>query len=171
MLLLALVPGRAMPKALRRRCEPWAARTTARAFWLTGACIAAQRSVLDALGPFDPAIHLYSEDLDLGLRASGAGVPSYVVPDVARVVHSGDASSSQAFADAGRQLSVDNRVRVIASRAGRARAAADVLLQAAAHANRLVLKRMLRRPAAAEVAALRSLARAARATRNRTAPR
>ena len=39
--------------------------------WLTGACIAApDRRCCARLGPFDPALHMFGEDVDLGLRAA-----------------------------------------------------------------------------------------------------
>jgi GT2 family glycosyltransferase len=59
--------------------------------------VAGPRDLLLALGPFDPAIHLYGEDLDLGLRAGLAGVPSYICPDVCRVIHHGGGSSSLVY--------------------------------------------------------------------------
>ena len=66
--------------------------------------MAAPRDALLALGPFDPAIHLYSEDMDLGLRAARAGIPSYFCPDVCRVIHRGGASTSIAFPEGAGRL-------------------------------------------------------------------
>jgi GT2 family glycosyltransferase len=91
----AIVPGALQPRALRARTEPWRLDATARVAWLTGACIAAPRDLLIRLGPFDPAIHLYGEDMDLGLGAAAADVPSLFCPDVSRVVHEGGASSAR----------------------------------------------------------------------------
>ena len=98
----AIIPGRLQPPPLRRRAEPWRARRTVRVAWLTGACVAAPRDALLALGPFDPSIHMYSEDMDLGLRAARAGIPSYFCPDVCRVIHRGGASSLDRVPGGGR---------------------------------------------------------------------
>lgn len=109
----ALVPQAIMPTAVQRRVEPWRLRETTEVGWLTGACVAGPRAVLRRLGPFDPVIHLYSEDLDLGLRARQAGVRSLLCPGDSRLVHFGDGSASRRFSDAGRRLSVENREAVI----------------------------------------------------------
>ena len=91
--LRAVLPGAITPAALLRFTEPYRVSVRTRVQWLTGACVAGPRDLLLALGPFDPAIHLYGEDLDLGLRAGVAGVPSYICPDVCRVLHHGGGSS------------------------------------------------------------------------------
>jgi GT2 family glycosyltransferase len=90
----ALVPGAIQPLAVRARTEPWRLERTIAVAWLTGACVAAPRGVLRELGPFDPAIHLYGEDMDLGLRAARAGVGSWFCPGVCTVVHRGGASAA-----------------------------------------------------------------------------
>jgi GT2 family glycosyltransferase len=89
--------------------------------WLTGACIAAPRDVLVALGPFDRAIHMYAEDMDLCLRARQAGVPSVFRPEVSTVIHHGKASSSQAYADLGRSEAARNGRAVLRRAYGRRR--------------------------------------------------
>jgi GT2 family glycosyltransferase len=160
--LRLLVPGGLMPPALARRCEPWRSKREVEVGWLTGACVAAPRDVLLALGPFDERIHLFSEDLDLGLRARRAGVPSFFVPDVARVVHLGDRSASQAFADAGATESVRNRRRSIALHHGPLRARYDLAVLTAYHSVRLAAKWVLRRDVAAERRWLRAIAAARR---------
>jgi GT2 family glycosyltransferase len=91
----ALVPGALQPPALRLRTEPWRLERTIEVAWLSGACIAGPRDLLLELGPFDPAIHLYGEDLDLGVRAAERGVVSYFCPDLCRVVHHGRGSTSK----------------------------------------------------------------------------
>ena len=85
----ALVPGRLAPAPILARTEPWRLELTTEVAWLTGACIVAPRDVLLELGPFDPAIGLYAEDLDLGLRAAAAGVRSLFCPDACAVRHVG----------------------------------------------------------------------------------
>ena len=62
---------------------------------------------------FDPAIHLYSEDMDVGLRAARAGIPSYFCPDVCRVIHRGGASASIAFPAGASWLAAANRRAVV----------------------------------------------------------
>jgi GT2 family glycosyltransferase len=93
----AVTPGLLQPAVLRARTEPWRLERTTEVGWLTGACVAAPRDVLLALGPFDPAIELYGEDIDLGLRARARGVSSLFCPDVCRLVHRGGASTSIAL--------------------------------------------------------------------------
>lgn len=92
--LRAVLPGAITPTALLRSTEPYRLTDRARVQWLTGACVVAPRDVLLRLGSFDPAIHLYGEDLDLGVRAELAGVSSYFCPDTCRVVHHGGGSAS-----------------------------------------------------------------------------
>ncbi len=95
----AVAPGRLQPAFMRRRTEPWRLDTEVDVAWLTGACIVAPRALLLELGPFDPVIELYAEDMDLGLRAGHRGVPSVFRPDLCRVIHLGGASTRQAFGD------------------------------------------------------------------------
>ena len=102
------VPGRISPRWIRRQIEPWRLQRRVRVAWLTGACVAASRSLLENLGPFDESIHLYSEDMELGLRAGKRGVASFFCPDTARVVHHADGSSSRRFSDAGLSLAAQN---------------------------------------------------------------
>jgi len=90
----ALVPGALLPAAARRHTEPWRIERTIEVAWLCGACVAGPRARLRELGPFDPEFHLYGEDIDLGLRARAAGIPSLFCPDVCSIVHVGQGSSS-----------------------------------------------------------------------------
>jgi N-acetylglucosaminyl-diphospho-decaprenol L-rhamnosyltransferase len=109
----AIIPGRLQPGPLRDRTEPWRAPHTTRVAWLTGACVAGVREDLLALGPFDPAIQLYAEDMDLGLRAARGGIPSYFCPDVCRVIHRGGASTSIAFPQGAGRMAAGNRRAVV----------------------------------------------------------
>ena len=95
----AVIPGRLQPPWMQARTEPWRLDREAEVGWLTGACIVAPRELLAKLGPFDPAIDLYAEDMDLCLRAGRLGAPSIFRPDLCRVIHVGGASTSQAFGD------------------------------------------------------------------------
>ncbi|CAB4921621.1 unannotated protein [freshwater metagenome] len=57
----------------------------------SGACGAYRRAALDAVGPLDEAIFMYSEDLDIALRLRAAGWGATAVTD-ARAVHHGSAT-------------------------------------------------------------------------------
>jgi GT2 family glycosyltransferase len=93
---------------------------TTRVSWLSGACVAGPRDVLLELGPFDPAIHLYGEDMDLGLRAAAAGVPSYFCPDVCALVHHGRGSTAVRWRE-GPAGAIESNRRAVARRAFGAR--------------------------------------------------
>jgi GT2 family glycosyltransferase len=143
----AIVPGAFQPDWLRRRTEPWRLRHRVEVAWLMGACVAAQRDVLRAIGPFDPAIHLYGEDLDLGLRARLAGIPSLFAPASAQIIHYGQGSTSQRFADAWFGISASN-YRAVVTRVYGPKAERRAWLAARLNLSlRVVAKRILRRDA------------------------
>lgn len=58
------------------------------------ACMLVRRSVLDEIGPFDEALWLFFNDVDLSLRLAQAGYRTRFVKD-ARVMHHVGASTSQ----------------------------------------------------------------------------
>jgi GT2 family glycosyltransferase len=117
----AALPGALQPSFLRARTEPWRLERSTEVTWLTGACIAAPRATLTGLGPFDPAIELMSEDLDLCLRAAARGIPRLFAPGACRIVHHGGASVRQRFEDSGLALAASNRRAAIARAYGPAR--------------------------------------------------
>lgn len=92
----AIVPGRLQPASLLARTEPYRLEHPVAVSWLTGACVAGPTAVLRRLGPFDPELHMYGEDVDLGLRAAAAGVGSWFDPG-ARIVHHGQGSSTLVY--------------------------------------------------------------------------
>ena len=96
----ALVPAAIQPPPLRARTEPYRLERRVRVAWLNGACIAAPTEVLRRLGPFDPALHMYGEDVDLGLRATAAGIASWLEPRTGPVVHHGQGSSARLYGTA-----------------------------------------------------------------------
>jgi N-acetylglucosaminyl-diphospho-decaprenol L-rhamnosyltransferase len=109
-----LLPGPAAPDWLRRHIAPWRLEEETPVAWLSASCLAAPTEVLRGLGPFDPQIELYSEDLDLSLRAAEAGIDRWFLPEACTVVHAGQASTSQRFTDGGAAQSESNRRSVLA---------------------------------------------------------
>jgi GT2 family glycosyltransferase/glycosyltransferase involved in cell wall biosynthesis len=159
--VLALVPPALIPPPLRTAIEPWRARRPRRAGWAVGACLAGPTETLRALGPFDPEIFLYAEDLDLGLRAADAGVETWFWP-AARVLHRRAHSTRRAFGGEPFELLARRRRAVIEARRGRGRARLDDILQALTFADRIALKALARRDTTRErrqLAALRAARR------------
>jgi N-acetylglucosaminyl-diphospho-decaprenol L-rhamnosyltransferase len=117
--LPALIPSPLLPAAVRRRAEPYRSVKPTTVGWAIGACLAATTDRLRRLGPFDPAIHLFGEDMDLGLRATTVYHPGLVL------IHHGGHSVNRAgerFEDLAR-----TRREVIGRRRGaRARRLDDV---------------------------------------------
>jgi GT2 family glycosyltransferase len=93
----ALVPAAVQPAAVRARTEPYRLDRPLEVTWLRGACVAGPTDVLARLGPFDPALHMFGEDVDLGLRAAGSGVGSWFDPVACRIVHHGQGSTTLAY--------------------------------------------------------------------------
>jgi N-acetylglucosaminyl-diphospho-decaprenol L-rhamnosyltransferase len=155
----AAVPPAALPGPLRTRVEPWRSAAPRRVDWLVGCCLAGRTDTLRRLGPFDERIFLYAEDLELGLRAGALGVQSWFWP-AARVVHHGHHATHAAWGGEPFELKARQRRAVVNERLGPARLRLDDLLQLATFAERLALKRLLRRPAERErrqLAALRAV--------------
>ena len=72
---------RCSPTAIRARTEPYRLERPLDVTWLTGACVAGPTALLRRLGPFDPALHMFGEDVDLGLRAARRRRPLALRPD------------------------------------------------------------------------------------------
>ena len=87
-LLPALVHPPLLPRALRERAEPHRADRARTVGWAIAACLAGATATLRRLGPFDPAVHLFAEDMELGLRARAAGIATVLHPRL-RVRHTG----------------------------------------------------------------------------------
>lgn len=96
----AFLPGALSPAMVARRTEPWRLSRSVRVSWLTGSCVAGATDLLLELGPFDSALYMYGEDLDLGLRAAEIGVESWLCPELASVVHHAGGSSTVAYGSA-----------------------------------------------------------------------
>ena len=84
----ALLHPPLLPRRVRDRVEPHRATRPHTVGWTTAACLAGETAALRRLGPFDPAAHLFAEDMDLCLRARAAGLPTVLHPDL-RLRHTG----------------------------------------------------------------------------------
>jgi N-acetylglucosaminyl-diphospho-decaprenol L-rhamnosyltransferase len=158
-LIPAAVPRFLLPRPLRRRYEPWRSARPRTVGWAVAACIVARTGLLRRLGPFDPAVFLFYEDLDLCLRAADVGVPTVLRPDVA-LRHSGGASVVRALPGRDAQMRARRRREVMAGR-GRLPLALDDAAQAVTFGTRAAGRALLRRGGAYERDQLRAL-RAAR---------
>jgi len=84
----ALVHPPLLPPVLRDRLEPYRASSTRTVGWAIAACLAGSTKLLRRLGPFDPGVHLFAEDMELCLRARALGIPTVLHPQL-RVRHTG----------------------------------------------------------------------------------
>jgi N-acetylglucosaminyl-diphospho-decaprenol L-rhamnosyltransferase len=158
-LIPAAVPRFLLPRPLRRRYEPWRSSRPRVVGWAVAACIVARTDLLRRLGPFDPDVFLFYEDLDLCLRAADAGIPTVLRPDVA-LLHSGGASVGRALRGKDAEMRARRRRDVMASR-GRLRLALDDAAQALTFGTRAAGRTLLRRGGDYEREQLKAL-RAAR---------
>jgi N-acetylglucosaminyl-diphospho-decaprenol L-rhamnosyltransferase len=149
----ALAPGTAL--------APWGAREPRVVGWAVGAALVASADTLRRLGPFDERIFMYGEDLDFGVRAAQAGVPTWFWPS-ARVLHDRAHASALAFGGEPFERLARARRDVVARRLGPSRARLDDAAQMATFATRIVGKRLLGRSATRERRQLRALARVRR---------
>jgi N-acetylglucosaminyl-diphospho-decaprenol L-rhamnosyltransferase len=132
-LLPALVHAPLLPRPLRERVEPHRARRSRTVGWAIAACLAARTATLRWLGPFDPHIHLFGEDLELGLRARAAGIPTVLHPQLTLRHAGGHATlrGGEPYAAIARR-----RRAAIATTRGRRALAVDDLAQALTFATR-----------------------------------
>jgi N-acetylglucosaminyl-diphospho-decaprenol L-rhamnosyltransferase len=116
----ALIHPPLMPRALRERAEPYRATRPRSVGWAVAACLAARTEIFRALGPFDPSIHLFAEDMDVCLRARQEGIRTILHADLA-ILHTGRHSvQDEPFEQLAR-----NRRRAVARRGRRALALDD----------------------------------------------
>ena len=66
--------------------------------WVSGACMAARRSVIEEAGPFDERFFMYFEDADLCRRTREAGWLVYYLPCTEIVHHTGKSSRGKVLA-------------------------------------------------------------------------
>lgn len=117
-LLGALVPAQLLPRPLAVSLEPYRARYPAEIGWAIGACLVASTELLRELGPFDPSVFLYGEDMDLCLRARAIGASVVFRPDVT-LVHEGGHSTEVALERQERlEMQARRRREVIAQQLG-----------------------------------------------------
>jgi N-acetylglucosaminyl-diphospho-decaprenol L-rhamnosyltransferase len=158
-LIPAAVPRFLLPAPLRRRYEPWRSSRPRAVGWAVAACVVARTDLLRRLGPFDPDVFLFYEDLALCLRAADAGVPTLLRPGVA-LRHTGGACVERALRGHDADMRARRRREVMASR-GRLALALDDAAQAVTFGIRAAGRTLLRRGGAYEREQLRAL-RAAR---------
>jgi N-acetylglucosaminyl-diphospho-decaprenol L-rhamnosyltransferase len=106
----AVLPTQALP-------QPHRARRPRRVGWAIAACLAAPTELLRRLGPFDPDVFLFYEDMDLCLRAHAAGVPTVLHPEVV-VRHLGGRSTTREFGGEAFDLQARRRREVVGARLG-----------------------------------------------------
>ena len=140
--LRAVLPTRTLP-------EPHRAPRPTEVGWAIGACVAARTELLWRLGPFDPAAFLFYEDLELCLRARGAGVPTVLHPEIA-LRHTGGHSAGPAVA-----LKATRRREVVGAELGARALAIDDAAQALTFLTRAAVGRR-RAENAEELRALRA---------------
>jgi N-acetylglucosaminyl-diphospho-decaprenol L-rhamnosyltransferase len=153
-LLAAFIPPRFLPSPIAVRLEPFRSRSPMAVGWAIGACLVASTPLLRELGPFDPEVFLYGEDLDLCLRARAAGAQVVYRPDV-EVLHEGGHSTEAAIGE-GRRLQMQARRRreVIADQLGPQAVRRDDAAEAATFGLRALVGRR-RRENLARLRALR----------------
>jgi len=149
-----------LPRALRDRVEPYRSDRTRTVGWAIGACLAAGTALLRRLGPFDPSVHLFAEDMDLCLRARAVGVPTILHPDL-RIRHTGGHSTFR-NGEPLDLLAARRRVVVGATR-GRRALLLDDLAQAVTFATRAAAHAAVGGDARRPARQLGALARARRA--------
>jgi GT2 family glycosyltransferase len=149
-LLPAVVPPALLPRPVRERTEPYRASTPRTVGWAIGACLAAATATLRELGPFDPAVHLYFEDMELCLRARVKGIPTVLHPQLT-LRHAGGHSLLRGGEDF--YAIARRRRQAVRATRGRAALALDDAAQALTFATRTAVKRRSRRERA-QLAAL-----------------
>jgi N-acetylglucosaminyl-diphospho-decaprenol L-rhamnosyltransferase len=156
-LLPAVVHPPLLPRPLRERAEPHRAGSARTVGWAIAACLAASTYTLRRLGPFDPSVHLFAEDLELALRARASGVPTVLHPGL-RLRHTG----GHATLRAGEPYDAVARRRreAIGGTLGRRALAVDDIAQALTFATRAAGHTLLGGDAARPRAQLAALKRA-----------
>jgi GT2 family glycosyltransferase len=135
-LVPALIHPPLLPKALRDLVEPYRSQAPRTVGWAVAAALAARTETLRALGPFDPSIHLFAEDMDLCLRARTQGIRTILHPDL-QVTHTGRHSVE----DEPFQVLARQRREVVSRRQGTTARRLDDAAQLLTFATRALIKR------------------------------
>lgn len=160
----ALLPFTRMPARLAAPMAPWRSRSPRRVGWAVGCALVARAEILRRLGPFEERIFLYGEDLELGLRASEAGIETWFWPS-ARVLHHGAHATMAAFGEEPVELLARARREALELHGGRRRQLLDDIAQAVTFSSRIAAKRALGHDAVRERRQLEALRRARHAAR------
>jgi GT2 family glycosyltransferase len=134
-LLPALIHPPLLPRGLRDRAEPHRAERPRTVGWAIAACLAASTRLLRELGPFDPAVHLFGEDMDLCLRARAVGAPTVLHPQL-RIRHTGGHATQRDGEPL--ELIARRRREVVGARLGPGALTRDDLAQALTFATRSI---------------------------------
>jgi len=161
-LIRALLPAGFLPGKLAEWTEPHRRNTPERVGWAVGACLVARTDIFRNLGPFDPTVHLYAEDLDLCLRAADAGIETWYRPDC-RVIHREAHSTRHAFGGEPSDLLAKRRRTVVGQRLGTSSQRRDDAIQILTNADRFLLKKIAGRDTAKEQARLAAIRKARKA--------
>ena len=155
-LAIAIISPAALPRAAAAALAPWMSAAARPVGWAVGCALVARTETLRGLGPFDEALFMYGEDLDLCLRAGREGIETWFWP-TARVIHHRAHTSAKAFGGEPYELLARARREVVERRLGRRRATVDDGAQALTFATRIAVKRVLGRPSGRELRQLRAL--------------
>jgi GT2 family glycosyltransferase len=158
-LLAAPVHPPLLPRAVRDRVEPYRAERARTVGWAIGACLAAGTEPLARLGPFDPEIHLFAEDMDLCLRARAQGMRTILHPAL-RMRHTGGHATHRAGEPY--ELLARRRREVVAATRGRLALGLDDAAQALTFASRAAAHTLAGGDASRPARQLAALARARR---------
>jgi len=161
-LIRALLPADLLPGRIAEWTEPHRRNNPERVGWAVGACLIARAEVFRSLGPFDPTVHLYAEDLDLCLRASKAGVETWYRPDC-RVIHREAHSTRHAFDGEPSELLARRRRIVVGQRLGASTQRKDDAIQLLTNVDRLVIKKVVGKDTAKEQARIAAIRKARKA--------
>jgi GT2 family glycosyltransferase len=136
-LVPALLHPPLLPREIRTRVEPYRSETPRTVGWAIAACLAASTSTLRRFR-FDPATHLYAEDMELCLHARAQGVPTVYHPQL-RLMHTGGHSLHR-HGEPHQELARRRREAIAATR-GRAAQRLDDAAQLLTFATRAAVKR------------------------------
>ena len=158
-LVPAIVHPRALPAPVRVRADPWRAARPRTVGWAIAAALVARTETLRALGPFDPDVFLFYEDMDLCLHARALGIRTELHPQVA-LRHAGAHATRPAFGGEPFELLARRRRATIGARLGARARLLDDGAQALTFATRTLAHAVAGGDAGRPAAQLRAFVRA-----------